>query len=83
MVITLFIKAELIEEKSGMLGSTVVIRPNTQKLNDDLQIKTLELDEDGYKIISVTPIISGQSNWNNGAPSGFSFTDGLQVIAQK
>lgn len=83
MVITYVITAETIEERSGTLGSCKTVKVNTRKLNDDLQIKLLELDEDGFKIVSITPLISGQQVWNNGAPAGFSFTEGLIVVAQK
>lgn len=82
MVISIFIQANIIEEKSGILGSSGTIRVDSRKLNDDLQLKLLELDEDGYKIISITPITSGQYVWNSNGV-GFSYTDGLIVVAQK
>jgi len=62
---------------------------NTGRLTKDLQETVENLNKDGYEVISVTQVISGAYNWKSQTtPSssygyGYSYTDGLIVIARK
>jgi hypothetical protein len=64
---------------------------DTIRLTKDLEEKVVQLNKEGYEVVSVTQIISGDYSWKTQAMGqggagygyGFSYTDGLIVVAHK
>lgn len=65
---------------------------DTERLTKDLQEAIARLNKDGYEVVSVTDVISGNYNYkweswggpsSGGAGWGYSYTDGLMIVARK
>jgi hypothetical protein len=66
---------------------------DTIRLAKDLQEAIESLNKDGYEVVSVTDVISGNYNyeykkeagasWGYSYGYGYSYTDGLMVVARK
>jgi|YNPBryantNP2012_1023418.scaffolds.fasta_scaffold71471_1 hypothetical protein len=64
---------------------------DTTRLTKDLQEAVERLNKEGYEVISVIDVISGNYNWgastgidrSYGYGYGYSYTDGLIVVARK
>ncbi|MDX2320872.1 MAG: hypothetical protein QNK26_09805 [Moritella sp.] len=60
------------------------------QLQEDIQIALNDLNNDGFEVISVSPVTSGNYKCERGTPSnggsygyGFSYTEGMLIIAKK
>lgn len=98
------------EKKRGFLGGESDVTKNEKKwvqtgfsdrqidtgrLTKDLQESIERLNKDGYEVVSVTEVTSGNYHYNyapsNGTGSGgaygygygYSYTDGLMIVARK
>jgi hypothetical protein len=94
------------EKKRGLLGGESDVTRNEKKwvqtgfsdreidarrLTKDLQDAIEKLNKDGYEVISVTEVTSGNYNWEKntsmyysyGYGYGYSYTEGLMVVARK
>ena len=64
---------------------------DTGRLTKDLEEAIIQLNKDGYEVVTVTQVISGDYSWktqsmNQGGAGygyGYSYTDGLMVVARK
>lgn len=64
---------------------------DTIRLTKDLQEAIDRLNKDGYEVVSVNEVTSGNYNWqantsvntSYGYGYGYSYTDGLMVVARK
>ena len=63
---------------------------DTERLTKDLQEVIERLNKDGYEVVSVTEVTSGNYSWkysdslnSYGYGYGYSYTDGLMVVARK
>ena len=66
-----------------------------ERLSHDIQKAIEELNRDGYEVVSVTPVTSGQYNykyetkalqqsgWGYGYGYGYSYTEGVSIVAKK
>jgi len=87
------------EKKKGLLGKESIVTRDEKKwvqtgfsnreidtgrLAKDLQEAIDRLNKDGYEVVSVTEVTSGNCNWSgSGHIYGYSYTDGLMVVARK
>lgn len=103
---TKIVKVPTGEKKRGLLGGESDVMKDEKKwvqsgfsdrwvdtgrLEKDLQEAVESLNKEGYEVISVTNVISGNYNWKYdsiaqggyGYGYGYSYTDGLMVVARK
>ncbi len=82
---SIFVQANFNTKKGFFGGDKSTDMIDGEQLNDDLQIVLEALNNDGYSIVSVTPITSGKDNYRNGVGYGYgySYTEGLIVVAKK
>ena len=94
------------EKKKGFLGGESDVTKDERKwvqtgfsdcmidsgrLTKDLEEAVIKLNKEGYEVVSVTQVISGDYSWKTQAMAqggagygyGFSYTDGLMVVARK
>lgn len=96
------------EKKRGLLGVEVDVtreekrwvqtgfsdsKIDTRRLTKDLQDAIEKLNKDGYEVVTVTAITSGNYHWqkysshpataDTAISYGYSYTEGLMVVAQK
>lgn len=93
------------EKKKQMFGEKEIFREEKEwvqtgysdrevdgiRLAEDLQQAIEKLNSEGYEVISVTPVTSGDYNWKYSAAAqasygygyGFSYTEGLIVVGRK
>lgn len=82
---TIFVQANF-QTKSGFFGGDKPTdKIDTEQLNNDLQAEITKLNNDGYKITSITPVTSGNDSYRNGVGYGYgySYTEGLIILAEK
>lgn len=82
---TVFVQAHFIN-KTGFFGSDKPTdKIDAEKLNNDLQFAVSQLNADGYKVLSITSITSGNDNFRNGVGYGYGYgyTEGLIILAEK
>ncbi|WP_217704558.1 hypothetical protein [Pseudoalteromonas sp. McH1-7] len=62
------------------------------QLQEDLQVAINDLNNDGFEVVSVSPITSGNYNWEKGPQGniggygygyGYSYTEGMLIVAKK
>ena len=75
---------QMVFKKEGMSDSRI----DGQRLSEDIAIAINELNNNGYEVIAVTPITSGnhQHHWDgsNGEYGfGFSYTTGVTIVGKK
>ena len=91
------------EKKSGFLGTeTSITRKekkwtqtgfsksiiDTKRLTEDLNVTVENLNKEGYEVVTVTNVISGEFDYDNYSGTrtygyGYSYTDGLMVVGRK
>lgn len=82
---TIFVQAHFINKTGFFGGDKPTDKIDAEKLNNDLQLEVSQLNADGYKVLSITPITSGNDNFRNGVGYGYGYgyTDGLIILAEK
>ena len=99
------------EKKKGMFGGEKDVLKKEQRwlqtgwsdcaidgtrLASDIEEAVNKLNEEGYKVVSITPVLSGTYDWQYkthgmgqhggagyGYGYGYSFTEGMTIIAEK
>jgi len=54
-----------------------------QGLSEDIQKAVDTLNKDGYEVVCVSEVISGSHDWGGHNHYGYSYTDGVNIIAKK
>jgi hypothetical protein len=55
-----------------------------ERLQQDVQQAVDGLNEEGYDVVSLTPVESGAYNWSpEGYSYGYSYTEGVIILARK
>jgi hypothetical protein len=71
--------------KNALLGEKQLDLIDGEKLSRHLEDYLNELEYQGYTIVDIVPVISGNDNYRNGIGYGYaySFTDGVIIVAKK
>ena len=66
-------------------SNKLAMRPDLDKLNDSINSAIKELNEDGYEVVQIMPVISGwgTESYNKEMGYGQSFTDGVVILGKK
>lgn len=54
-----------------------------QRLSEDIQKAIDTLNKDGYEVVCVSEVISGSFGWTGHKRYGYSYPDGVNIIAKK
>lgn len=73
-------------EEGGWRETTIQLNVKAGELGQKIEDKCVELDEKGYEIISIMPIISGAGKLlldnDSGAGAGISYTSSIIITAK-
>jgi len=86
------------ETKTGIFGKEIKITKGVsekvvsgysdskidgQRLSEDIQKAVDTLNKDGHEVVCVSEVISGSYGWDGHNHYGYSYTDGVNIIAKK
>ncbi len=88
MIKTQFVPSIMIEphkKRTYNLSRTHSDEVDGDQLAQDVEDVCNTFIQDGYEIVSITPVISGSNNYKNGVGFGYGFgyTSGVVVVAKK
>jgi len=75
---TIYVPSPEVKNKSAF--STAIPELNGDQLARDVQATLLEMEHEGYKLHTMTPVTSGRMHMGSFA---YSYTDGVLLIFQK
>jgi len=54
-----------------------------ERLTSELRVEIQQLNNNGYEIVSITPVTSGKYNYQQWFSYGYSYTEGIIIVARK